>query len=688
MAGIADIRAKFPQYADMSDQQLSNAVYQKFYSDMPKQDFDSKMGLAPAPQAEVAPEEPLVTENESLAASRGAVEGLPIIGPYVAGGVERLAAGLRAPFTDKTYSEELSGIQNRVAQSTQQNPTAQTSGNVVGNIVGTAPLMAAAPAAFGMKAGQGLLARMLAGAGSSGALNSADTATRGGDLEDIGTSGVIGLLGGGAIPVVGAGLRGVGGAIANKVGSTIRSAIKPAAEAGKRVAKAIEVDRAGNPSALLAPDDIAAAARNNQPLMNADIGGETTRALARSAANQSPVAREMMQKAASDRFTDQSSRITKLMGRVTGYKTDDLMAQDMLKDLAGAANRPAYKRAYESPAAQQLYTPELQEIMQSPAIKQAVKDVTGRSANRSAVEGSKAIQNPFHEAADGSFKLRKKADGTLVTPTLQFWDQVKRNLDSDIGKAQRSGDNSLYGDLNALKSKLVKSLDEAVPEYKAARQGAASFFNAEDALEAGKKFAKSSRMLSEYKRGLMVMKPAEKDLFQTGFASEIIDAAKSAGDRTNVINRVFASPESREKMVMAFGDKGSKEIEAFVRVEVAMDALRNAFGNSTTARQLIESGVVGAGTWGYTGDFNTGLTAAALTGAARYGGKKIDGNVMTKVAEMLSSNDPAVIQRAIQNAASSPQHMAAVDALMKIAGGASRASVLAAPTVAGSLPEQ
>lgn len=685
MAGIADIRAKFPQYNDMSDDQLSNAVHAKFYSDMPKEDFDSRMGLTP--QAD-APAGPLVSEDKSLAASHGAVSGLPVVGPMIAGGVERLAAGLRAPFTDKTYSEELSGIQDRVSQAVQQNPTAETVGNVVGNVAGTVPLMAAAPAAFGMKAGQGLLTRMGAGAASSGGLGVADAAVRGGDAKDIATSGVIGTVAGGAIPLVGAGLRGVGGAIGSKVGSAVRGALNPAAEAGKRVAKSIEVDRAGNPASLLSSNDLQAAARNSQPIMNADIGGETTRALAREAANQSPVARDIMQRATSDRFADQGSRITRLMSRLTGGNVDDLATQDALKQAASAANKPAYNKAYTSPNAQALFTPELQQLMQSPVIQGAVKDVTGRSANRAAVEGFKAVDNPFRQGADGAFRLVQKADGTMAAPTLQFWDQVKRNLDSAIGKAKTSGDRPLVAEMTALKSKLVDSLDNAVPEYKAARQGAAAFFGAEDALEAGKTFARSNRMLPEFERGVKAMTPNEKDLFQTGFASEIIDAAKNAGDRRNVVQSMFGSQESREKMAMAFGDRGSKEIEAFVRVELAMDALRGAFGNSTTARQLIESGVIGAGTWGYTGDFNTGLSAAALTGAARYGGKKIDGNVMTKVAEMLSSNDPAVIKKAIQNASVSPQHMAAVDALMQIGGGAARIGAFASPTIAGTLPEQ
>lgn len=45
MATIAQIRAQYPQYRDMSDAQLANALYTAHYSDMPRADFDRKLGL-------------------------------------------------------------------------------------------------------------------------------------------------------------------------------------------------------------------------------------------------------------------------------------------------------------------------------------------------------------------------------------------------------------------------------------------------------------------------------------------------------------------------------------------------------------------------------------------------------------------------------------------------------------------
>jgi hypothetical protein len=626
--------------------------------------------------------------NDRVGAFITGANDVPVLGPAMKAGTAAITAGLVTPFSDKSYGENYSDLRGRQEQVMQDNPGTALAGNIAGSalLLRGAPNSALASKALGMSGT--LPARIGFSALSNAGLSGADTAVRGGDLGDVAGSTLIGLGTGAALPAIGAGLGGAYNAAKEKIGGVVRGALNPAAEAGRRVASSMKIDANNATAGVLSPSDIAAAGRNGQPLMNADLGGEQTRALARAAANQSPEARGAMERVVNDRFSDQGNRVVRLVNRLTGGKTDDLLAIDGLRDQAAMANKGAYERAFNSPNAQAMYTPEMQQLMQSPAVQRAARMATNRSANRGAVEGFKAVQNPFHQAADGSFKLRQRADGTLIAPTLQFWDQVKRNLDSEIGKAQRAGDKTLAGDMMGLKAKLVNSLDAAVPEYKAARQGAAAYFGAEDAVDAGRQFAKSSRMLPEYQRGLASMKPAEKEAFETGFASELIDQAKNAGDRTNVITRMFKSPEARQKMVMAFGQQRANEVEAFVRVETAMDALRGAFGNSTTARQLIESGVIGGGTWWYTGDFNKGIAAAALSHGARYAGKKIDGNVMTKTAEMLLSNDPQLIAKAVQNASMSPQHMAALEALTKAAQIGTRAGAIVGASQAPALLPQ
>lgn len=48
MATIAEIRSQYPQYADMPDAALADALYKKFYTDIPLNEFDIKVGLKPA----------------------------------------------------------------------------------------------------------------------------------------------------------------------------------------------------------------------------------------------------------------------------------------------------------------------------------------------------------------------------------------------------------------------------------------------------------------------------------------------------------------------------------------------------------------------------------------------------------------------------------------------------------------
>ena len=49
MATLAEVRQKYPQYNDMSDEQLATALHRKFYSDMDRVDFDKRIGLAASP---------------------------------------------------------------------------------------------------------------------------------------------------------------------------------------------------------------------------------------------------------------------------------------------------------------------------------------------------------------------------------------------------------------------------------------------------------------------------------------------------------------------------------------------------------------------------------------------------------------------------------------------------------------
>jgi len=238
-----------------------------------------------------------------------------------------------------------------------------------------------------------------------------------------------------------------------------------------------------------------------------------------------------------------------------------------------------------------------------------------------------------------------------------------------------------------MRTALLNELDSAVPQFKTARQGAAGFFGAEDAIDAGRKAFTSPKQVNEIGRAVAAMKPAEKEAFSVGFSSELIDAINASRDRVNVINSVFGSESARKRIAIALGPQRARELEAYVKMEQVLDLLRTATqGNSTTAKQLIQAGLMGggAGGLGYLssgGDLSVGMSAAGLAILGRRGlqmlGKSVDEQVMKRVAEVLASGDAKLLERAIQNASLSKAHMDAIDAIMRGLETAAKGTALA-----------
>lgn len=89
---IKEIRAQYPQYEDMSDEQLAKALHQKFYSDMDFAEFSKRVGLS---QESSAPDEE---------ARRGIVEEigrqLGLTGRYIVEGATSIPAMVAQPIAD------------------------------------------------------------------------------------------------------------------------------------------------------------------------------------------------------------------------------------------------------------------------------------------------------------------------------------------------------------------------------------------------------------------------------------------------------------------------------------------------------------------------------------------------------------------------------------------------------------
>jgi hypothetical protein len=602
----------------------------------------------------------------------GMVNGIPVIGPMAQNVSDALVGGASA-LTGGDYGETVEGLRARREGLAAANPVASVAGNLAGGIgaYGALAKTAGGAAALGLEGG--LAARVGNSAASGAAISATDAAFKGGDLENVIGNAVIGGGIGAATPPIASGLGAAARAIGNRFAPTIAGATNPAEEGARRAGQVFIRDAQANPTGIMSAADEAAAQRAGIPLMNVDRGGETTRALARSVANQNPEARATISKAVDSRFESQGLRATDLIRRVAGGSVDDIGYQQAIREQAAIVNAPRYKAAFEAPQARAVWTPQIRQLMQSPQFRAAVNMAEKRGADKAAISGFKAVKNPFVFGADGSINLKVNADGSRALPSLAFWNQVKINLDGMIERAQRGAkpDRSLYADLTQMKNMLVGDLDAAVPAYRTARQGAAGFFGADDALQAGKTFANQPRNVPEAQRAFAKFNDAEKSAFRTGYASELIDRIRATRDRVNVVNQVFGNQASREMMQTVFGPARAREIEAYVRVENLADMMRGALGNSTTARQLVElgigTGVGGLGGLGLSGG-NWGAAAqGAALGAGAAGakalGQRIDAKVMQEVARILTSSNPKDLQKAIYNASMSPKWMDAIKAL-------------------------
>jgi muramidase (phage lysozyme) len=523
-------------------------------------------------------------------------------------------------------------------------PAASIAGNLTGAIA-TIPLTGGASAATlpGRIAQGGKIGGILGAFGGAG--EGSDIASR---VAGAATGGATGtLLGAAAAPAV-EGVIKAGKAIATAarpITSAVRGVINPEAEAGRKIVQRIEADQKVGQG--LTPQEFAAANREGQPVSVMDLGGDNARNLARSAANTSGEAKAALDNSINDRFESQVPRVSDYLRNLFGGKVADVEAnREALQVAARQVNKPAYAKAYGSPNAQSLWDEGFEQVAQAPVVQQAIKDATRTGANRAAAEGWTPVRNPF---AFNEASQRMVLKDPNVKPNLQFWDHVKRNLDDTINTLERGGEKSAAADAKQLRSMLTQRLDEMVPEFKTARAGAARFFGAEDALDAGKQFVRSNQNLDEARRAFVQLKGPERELFQQGFVSGLLDDLSRVGDRRNVLNSINQNPAAKAKLEMVLGPEKWGKLEAQLRIEGIMDLARGAVqGNSTTARQIFELTAAG-GVGGYqhlSGD-PAAAGSALATWALLRGHRGIDQRVAKRVGQMLASNDPSVLQKGL-----------------------------------------
>jgi hypothetical protein len=321
---------------------------------------------------------------------------------------------------------------------------------------------------------------------------------------------------------------------------------------------------------------------------------------------------------------------------------------DALHDLARKANKPVYDRAYAQ-GSKGIFNESLYDLAQAPVVQSAMRNAERRAKNQPSYGSTKEgeIIDPFNFK---NGQLSAKEGMKATDANLAYWDIVKRNLDSRIESLTNKGQFSEARDIKGIRSQLIETLEDLVPSYKAARSTAAKFYNAEDAFEAGINLsrAKSSRDISELFDAWKGFNEAEKELFARGYASNLLEKVRASKDNTSVINQSFmgTSPQDRAKNLMALGRERAGALEARLRIEQMMDAMRPAVsGGSTTARQIAEYGLA-SGAGAGIGSFGDATSPGAIAGVLMKAGKgRVDSKVAEEVAKILTSRDPELLRK-------------------------------------------
>ena len=415
----------------------------------------------------------------------------------------------------------------------------------------------------------------------------------------------------------------------------VANKINPDKAADRMVAGGLRHDDAAG--RIISPGDFNAAEHFDLPVVLGDMGGDTTRSLARAAANASPGARGIIEGVTDPRYQGQAGRLSQLINNLFDIPSPAAM-KERLNEAKRLVNRRAYDELYD--AHPDVQSPGLMAMLDVPEVSRIADDVLA--------------QHPGRRAAGMS-----RGEMSREAPNVEFWDRIQRKLRDAADES--TGETSLL--YKGLRDRIVGQVDNLTNgQFSRVRGGAASFFGAENALEAGQLFFKKNGLddLEGARAAIESFTPAERRLFSQGFAAEMAHASGNPAESRNIpIQSWLASPNAKTKMNLALGEGRAADIQSVVNVEAQMNKLRDAVkGNSSTVRQLIESGILGGGVGAYaSGSLNPTDIATNPMGlivgiarqmAVRHKGMSPD--MAERVAKRLASNDPEVVARLIQQA--------------------------------------
>lgn len=690
---IAKIRAQYPQYKDVSDADIADAMYRKFYADVPREEFDKKIGI-------VAPSEPTRADVGAIMAPMGNAPGgetiranaagdtrtLPQIReeyltaqsagdrekqqqlaeayatkertgggmlyglsdrvrqvakgvPLIGKGLDELSAFTSSPFDSKGYEEALDYQRARDRTFEQSRPKESMALQIGG---GVASGVAAAPAMAGMignaaTRGGAVLRGIGAGAGVGAVDNFADAengfANR---AENALIGGAIGgAVGGLAVPVIGGVTNGIQG-IANAMAR--RSVPIGINEGASKV-----LQRTLANDGMLGDAGATAISRSGPSGMIADVSpgtmGLLDTAMQRGGRAIAP-AREAIEGRAASANQSVDQALSSTFGAPRGIATAD----DAIRSGTQGARSSAYDAAYATPID---YASKAGMQIESMIKNRVPKSIIDQANSIMRLEGVQSPQIMAKLADDGSVVFERMPDVRQV-------DYIKRAL-LDVAKRGDGmgamGGNTTQGRaFGNLAGELRDALAEAVPAYREALDIASDAIGRRDALDLGRTALSPAMARDEFGMALKGMSQAERAEVAQGVRSQIDETlanVRSAISDPNVDARQavaalnqFSSDAVRDKVKTLVGEGQAEQL--FRAMDEARRALSLRAGigqnSKTFARQAITQQIDEATEPGPLGTF----IAAGEQGGLSQGVRALVRTMAGKTPQRLQSEQDAL----------------------------------------------
>lgn len=458
---LQEIRAQYPQYSGLSDEQLADGLYRKFYDGkIPREQFNERIGLKSAAGAQQPQAQSSTIENFAAGAVRGvrdlidrpaqwAAQAAPRAWGAMMPGNAIVQAQLQAagqPRIGEGEGERVAALNQQGRQDFERqygDSTAATIGRIGGQVAGSIPVAGGIGAAVGAVPRLGGLGQAISTFGARGP----NLATRaaGGAVAGGATSGLIdpqsapiGAAIGGAFPLVTATL--------GAAGKALGSAVKPFTAKGRQqIADQVIRQAAANPTQVSA--NLAAPPRSVAPLTLAEVANDPgISALQRQMQNSSQGFADALARTQAEQNAARFGHLYGMSGGEAGIEA--------LKQTRGTATQPLLDAALAN--AGDVGTMGVRQVAkgvgQSPAFQ--------RRAVRAAVNEAVA---PFATTTE------EGAKGWLRSvPFEKAWG-ARQNIDDIVrGASNKVNDQAARaasGQLTQLRESLTRALNRASPDF-------------------------------------------------------------------------------------------------------------------------------------------------------------------------------------------------------------------------------